>query len=289
MQISARTITALQKVLTGDPLDHGGRAVAPYRKCPDLMRFFHEFGFNDVYTWGGGQPTRWVYAEERIRDLSGKADLRRVIETAVDPLHFAETEFPVTGAVEHLNRYLARDGFELRPAGDRYRLHATGASLATASELESAVEAGSMEFVREQIDKCQAKLGTLDHDGAVTNARSMLEAVLLEIEKRTVPPSAPYDGDLVKLYRRVQKALNLDPARPDIPDSLKQVLTGLVSLVNGIAAARNQMGDAHARKYKPMAHHARAVINGALTVADFVLASEARQRATIPSMARSSE
>ena len=61
-------------------------------------------------------------------------------------------------------------------------------------------------FIEEQIKKCDRKLSENDFDGAITNARSLLEAVLCDVEQEISadnPP--PYAGDLVKLYKRVQK------------------------------------------------------------------------------------
>jgi hypothetical protein len=127
-------------------------------------------------------------------------------------------------------------------------------------------------FIDEQVQKCDRKLSERDFDGAITNARSLLEAVLCEVERELSPESVPpYDGDLVKLYRRVQKLLNLEPSRTDIAEPLKQVLGGLVSIVSGLAGIRNKMGDAHVRSYQPAKRHAVLVVNAAKTLAAFVV------------------
>jgi hypothetical protein len=109
---------------------------------------------------------------------------------------------------------------------------------------------------------------------------SLLEAVLFEIEGRMEPARPNYSGDLPKLYRRVQKLLNLDPARTDISDSLKQILSGLVNVVSGLAPLRNKMGDAHVRTYKPDRHHAKLAVNAAKTVTDFIIDSFEYQKTT---------
>jgi len=75
----------------------------------------------------------------------------------------------------------------------------------------------------------------------------------------------------VKLYRRVQGLLNLDPSRKDISDTLRQVLGGLASVVTGIAGLRNKMSDAHAASYVPSKYHARLAVNASKTLANFVL------------------
>jgi hypothetical protein len=115
------------------------------------------------------------------------------------------------------------------------------------------------------------KIETGDYSGAITNARSLIEAVCVKIELELDPQKAiGNDGDLVKMFNRVRKLLHLDPSRQDISDSLKQVLIGLSSIINGLAAMRNKMSDAHGVVYKPSRHHAKLAVNSAKTLADFL-------------------
>ena len=70
MKLSPKTLTACAKVLTGDegsPL---------YRSGPMLVELFNEFGSHDEYSWGGGFPTRWVYAHDKLKELNGSDALR---------------------------------------------------------------------------------------------------------------------------------------------------------------------------------------------------------------------
>lgn len=132
-------------------------------------------------------------------------------------------------------------------------------------------------FIDEQIIKCDRKIAENDFDGAITNARSLLEAVLITLEKERDPSAPTYDGDLVRLYKRVQKLLNLDPSRADIAEPLKQLLSGLTSIVNGLSALRNKMSDAHAASYRPAKHHAKLAVNAAKTLADFLFETKTHQ------------
>lgn len=108
--LSKRTISALAKVITGDPTKKGGHRIAPYRTGPAIIAFFNEFGFNDSYSWGGGQPSRWAIAEGNIEKLNGDPKLAKVIEEAFAPGCFRDTEFTVEGAVQYLDPYLRDDG-----------------------------------------------------------------------------------------------------------------------------------------------------------------------------------
>lgn len=44
----------------------------------------------------------------------------------------------------------------------------------------------------------------------------------------------------------------------------------MVSIVNGIAAISNKMGDRHVRTYKPNKRHALLVVNATKTLANFL-------------------
>ena len=268
--LSKRTLTAVQKVITGDKVSSNGAPIAPYRSGPQLVEFFNEFGFNDSYSWSGGFPTRSVFVDQRLDRLNGQPGLVGAMEAAMNPAEFIDTDFKPDATAEYLNKYLAFDGWEVVPSGERYRLRRRGESLVACEAKLAPEQHASHEFIAEQIDKCDRKLRDDDYDGAITNARSVVEAVLADIEARLDPSPPSYDGDLGKLYKRVQKLLNLDPERQDIGDSLRQLLRGLVSIIGGLAPLRNKMGDAHVRTYKPARHHAKLAVNAAKTLLDFV-------------------
>jgi len=278
-KLSPKTIAALQRVITGNKIDAETEPVAPYRSGPDLITFFSAFGFSDTYP-GSGFPSRWFFAEEKLNALNGTQPLADVIEAAVSPVYFLGSKFDAAASVSYLNKYLSFDGYELVSAGKVYRLRRSGETLVEADSRLERRDKASHEFIDEQLSKCDQKLQGGDYDGAITNARSLLEAVLFEIEGRMEPARPNYDGDLPKLYRRVQKLLNLDPARTDISDSLKQILSGLVNVVSGLAPLRNKMGDAHVRTYKPDRHHAKLAVNAAKTITDFIIDSFEYQKTT---------
>lgn len=142
----------------------------------------------------------------------------------------------------------------------------------------SSLDPLSQEFIQGQLDKCDTKLATEDYDGAITNARTLVEAVLREMEHRLTDTERKPDGDLIKQYKRVQKLLNLDPGKEGLATPLKQVLSGLASVVSGLAGLRNAMSDAHASKYRPHRHHAHLVVNAAKTLADFLFETYEYQR-----------
>ena len=274
--ISERTIAAVASVIAGDPTSGGKLPVSPYRSGPQLVEFFNEFAHANLI-YGAGFGTRIVVAKEQIREINGTDRLARVIEQSVSPANFTGSDFTAEAAVAYLNEFLAFDELELRKESLTYRLIVTsGVSIVVNSALSPLRPLDHM-YIEEQIAKCDAKLRSADYDGAITNARTMLEALLLAIDSDLSGVAARRDGDIVNYYKRVQKLLNLEPSQSTedkaLPDSLQMVLRGLISCVQGIASARNAMGDAHARSFKAEQRHAQLVINATKTVADFLLSS----------------
>ncbi len=113
-----------------------------------------------------------------------------------------------------------------------------------------------------------------DPQGAITAARTMLEAVCKHVlDERRVEYDAK--ADLPQLYATVAKSLNLAPDQHG-EQVFKQVLGGCATAVNGLAALRNMMSDAHGRakvEVRPRARHAELAVNLAGTLASFLIAT----------------
>jgi hypothetical protein len=193
-----------------------------------------------------------------------------VIEALVDPRRFLDSKFELRAAADYVNQYLKFDGYEIVKIGDYYRISDLRRGNVSLEVPFDDPDKLSHVFIEEQLTKCDRKIADGDYDGAITNSRSLLEAVLLAIEERILGSRQNYDGDLPKLFKRVRGLLNLDPSRQDITDALRQLLSGLVNVVNGVSTLRNTMSDAHAASYRPRKHHAKLAVNGAKTVTDFL-------------------
>ncbi len=110
-----------------------------------------------------------------------------------------------------------------------------------------------------------------DPDGAITIARTLVEAVC----KYVLGPGAyENDWDLAKLYKEAARRLRLDADR-HADESLKQMLRGCGTAVDGLAAVRNKLGDAHGKGEGdpiPARLHAELAVNLAGTMAMFLIA-----------------
>jgi hypothetical protein len=113
---------------------------------------------------------------------------------------------------------------------------------------------------------------TRDPDGAITAARSMLESVCKHVlTERTVKfdPAA----NLPNLFNATLDSLSLAP-RQQTDRTFRQLLGNCQAIVNGLAAIRNDIGDAHGKSItdEPAdSVHAELAVNVAVSVGLFIL------------------
>ena len=273
MKVSEYTIEFLGNFIAGD-MDG-----APYRSGPQLVKFFNEFGGRDVYPTGGGFPTRRIYAQDRLRELNGQTVMKQIIGAALDPRAFLKHQLDADVVAAKVNDNLRHDGYEVVKSGLAYKVRELSAGSVKLEVPAKVSHELTQLAIDDNIRKCEEKLTEEDYSGAITNSRSLVESVLIGIEKEFDTAAPEYDGNLQALYKRVQKHLHLEPDRKDISDSLRQILSGLVSVVVGLAAVRNKMGDAHATSYRPSRHHAKLAVHAAVTLSDFMFETKNYQQA----------
>lgn len=133
------------------------------------------------------------------------------------------------------------------------------------------------EHIHEQIRKCETKIADKDYDGAITNARTLIESVCLFILESKTKEKHKYNGDIIKLYKSITQILKMSPGDYE-DDNLKQILSGVFSVINGISGLRNTFSDAHGiapskKTYKIDERHAILVVNLAKTVSEYLFKS----------------
>ena len=146
------------------------------------------------------------------------------------------------------------------------------APMAPLPQIQSSDEI-STSYVRELEAKLTARLGSGDYEGAITASRTLLEEVLGALEQALTLRREDYKGDLPRQYKAVAKRLRIDDDRTDLDDRFKDVVRGLVQVVNGLSALSNAVSDRHARKKQPAPHHAHAVTSAARIAATFLVES----------------
>jgi hypothetical protein len=268
-RLGSRTIQAVVKVICGDPVIGSGKCLSPYRTARRLDdSFLEDLGLDPTQA---GLGSRESSTEGWLKAFNGKPELHRIVEASVNPADFAGSEHDANEAAEHLNAFLVHDRLQLVPMDDGFVLRSLdGVQMPTESETADVL---SDEYVLELTAKCDTRLAASDFEGAITTARTLLEAILAELETRLAGSRGDYKGDLPKQFKQVTKLLRMDDERPDLDDRFKDVIRGLVMVVNGLAPLRNKMSDGHARERKPAPHHARVVVNSAKTVSTFLVES----------------
>lgn len=128
-------------------------------------------------------------------------------------------------------------------------------------------------YLEKQINKCIIKINNDDYDGAITNARTMVEELLLDIEEKITGKREKNEGDLPKIYKRVRKLLSLEPNDSSIDNSLNEIMIGFNNIINGLSGISNNSGDRHATTYRPDKRHAILVVNSCLTMCKFLISS----------------
>lgn len=134
------------------------------------------------------------------------------------------------------------------------------------------------EHVLEDLKQCDKRIDDGDYSGAITRARRLIEGVFKEIIFNITGEEVTGNEKLPALLKKVQKCLNLDSGDENLADPLKQVISGLVNVVNGLTTIRNKVGDAHSNTSNLRLHHALLVVNSAKTLVTFLFDTYDYQR-----------
>jgi uncharacterized protein YfkK (UPF0435 family) len=111
-----------------------------------------------------------------------------------------------------------------------------------------------------------------DPEGAITAARTFLESVCKSI-LHEMGIEYSESADFPDLYRLIAKQLNLAPSQ-HTGKVFRQILGGCQSVVEGLGAVRNRLGDAHGQgrqPVRPAPRHAELAVNLAGTMALFLI------------------
>ncbi|MBD3764024.1 MAG: abortive infection family protein, partial [Rhodobacterales bacterium] len=130
------------------------------------------------------------------------------------------------------------------------RLVEAGKGVPVLAELAGLSEVIDFDTVSRDLDRALASSQT-DPEDAVTAACSTIESVCRSILIELGLPLPP-KKDVQGLYNAVKQPLGLSPDRSDIDlliaGDVRQVLSGLATIIGGVGALRTHGGDAHGRE-----------------------------------------
>jgi len=188
------------------------------------------------------------------------ANLRSQAETDGSNTDYARRMLSQLTTLFELDGYAVKDG--------RIRL------MAPAAMIEQAYKAGDIGALASMLPR----LEDADADPwlAIGTAKEIIEHIGRVVISKSGQPDPPKDADLGDISKAALKHLELLPS--EVPeakrgvDSIRRVLQGLVSIVQGTAELRNLYGTGHGRKQVAQVYgrHARLVVGASLAWAQFV-------------------
>jgi hypothetical protein len=202
-------------------------------------------------------------SEEMPLNVLGKA-IEEVME--VNSFGILTTE-SVETLRERITIALRKQGMTYRAGGTVLKL-GTGA---VARTLEQMAREKDLLGVQAEFERIAASLDR-DPPSVVTASCALLESLFkVYIEDEAL--EMPSDKSIKSLWNVVRRDIKFDPAIIQ-DENLRKILSGLASIVDGIAALRTQKGSAHGQSqsgYKVRPRHARLAVHAASTLATFLL------------------
>ncbi|MEX2410245.1 MAG: abortive infection family protein [Candidatus Paceibacterota bacterium] len=129
------------------------------------------------------------------------------------------------------------------------------------SSIEDSLDTLSSDYVNLIWQKSMQRIKN-DPEGAITSARTLIEAVLKHILEE-LDINYPDNPDLHELYKIVAEELQLTPEQHE-EKIFKQILGSCSGLIGGLGNLRNSLGDAHgkgSKSYSPGPRHAELAVN----------------------------
>ena len=273
--LSLYTIDVLANVISGGPGNSPEPPIGIYRSGADIEKFMRSCGV-DFGLSGWRIPSLTECLLDINRQPDGIKLLTKIIEMSSDSRSFRREPGRQKPVIDELNSVLRQDGMELQMLGERVRLMPVGNSSAVTDQLSNAASVIDFDTVKRDLDRALESADN-DPEDAVTAACSIFESVCRSVLAELDEP-LPAKKDIQSLYRAVRGQLDLNPDRSDldkqIAEDVRKILSGLITVSEGIGALRSHAGDAHGRErgYKRIdGRIARLAIHGASTLSLFII------------------
>lgn len=233
-----------------------------------LDELFYEAGASGDVPAGScsKKVTDWLVREGRNDPNTALTILGKILEEFMDgDSHRSIADKQKSKA--RLEAALARQGLSYGAGGRIFGAAVTAPSRSLATKLREI-------SIREIEDEFERAHRTVDSDppAAVTAACAIVEALCKAYisDNQLELPKAP---TIKPLWGVVSKHLRIAPDNVD-EDDLKRILSGLISVVDGIGSYRTHAGSAHGhgrRTYKVTPRHARLAVHSAHTLCLFAM------------------
>jgi len=292
---SLATLKALTDVVTGGAGNSNVPPIGIYRTAGQIEQLMMECNLDFRVGGMGSRVTRLLDFLRGLRDEDPHASTKitRAIERVAEPDDYINDPEKQQAVIDHLNRFLVQDGFEVTLLGGKPKLMTLGRSGAVVSAVSAKAVLIDFDTVQRDIERAM-KSADDDPEDAVTAACSIVESVCRSILAELKLP-LPAKKDIEGVLKSVQDPLGLSPARSDLPAEIaadiRQVLGGLTSVAKGVGSLRTHAGDAHGRErgFKRVdGRIARLAIHSASTITLFLIETwQMRQKRPLPRVVES--
>ena len=265
------------------------RIMMPYLSGPDLCRLSTLFVVSITYSWVGANLSRWQYLdnlmlhcieENRCSDLLAylfdKKQFSKMLSGhEADDINAAYDHI-TKSIIQEINRVLSFGGNKLAIVGKQFIVKPIGSTVRVEVPKIKTID---REYIKSISARALDDIEQKNYDSAITKSRTLLEETFCYvIELKSETPSD--SGDIAKLYKQVRTLYNMH-TDANIDRRINTLLSGLNSIVSAIAEMRNKDSDAHgvgANRISIDEHHARLFINSAMTMADFIISVQQKQK-----------
>lgn len=238
---------------------------APYRTMHDIGVLMKHVGLTVDPTL-----SRYKTTVATLVDNNSHVTMAKLISEILKPIKFVSSGSDLNVTVEYLNAVLRFDNLQIVLKNNTAKLVLLSSSHIETDELVDIRGTGGdyVEFLRYYDEKIDTRLQNSDYDGAITVAKTKVERQLDFIHE-TIVGSFDKKADFNQKYKAVTKLISLDVSS-GLDKPIKKILSGLFSVIDGMAQLRNEVADSHPARYRAEARHAVLAVNASRTISAFL-------------------
>lgn len=257
----------------------------PYLSGSKICELSSRFGYPQTYS----NMSRWQYFDDLLDSCISDDRCSDLLVHIFSISQFTEKlkghsseEIPkahetiVTAVLNGINGLLFFGGNKLARIGNQYVIKPLGSVVHISAPKIKTID---REYIKSISSRVLQDVEQKNYDSAITKSRTLLEETfcyVIELKNETPSDS----GDIAKLYKQVRTLYNMH-TDANTDRRINTLLSGLNSIVSSIAEMRNKNSDAHgvgANRISIDEHHARLFINSAMTMADFIISVQQKQK-----------
>lgn len=257
----------------------------PNLSGPKICELSLQFGYPQTYS----TMSRWQYFDVLLDSCISDDRCSDLLEHIFSISQFTEKlkghsseeilkahETIVTAVLNGINGLLFFGGNELARIGNQYVIKPLGSVVQISAPKVKTID---REYIKSISARALQDVEERNYDSSITKSRTLLEETfcyVIELKNETPSDS----GDIAKLYKQVRTLYSMH-TDANTDRRINTLLSGLNSIVSSIAEMRNKDSDAHGvgvNRIRIDEHHARLFVNSAMTMADFIISVQQKQK-----------